>query len=55
MSEDQIKVLKIVQNMLSTNFSRCSRDCAGCKANVEELDECNIDMIINEIDKLFVE
>ena len=55
MTEDQIKVLKIVQSMLSTNFNNCSGDCTSCKANIigiEELEDCDIDLMINEIQRL---
>jgi len=52
MSEDQIKVLKIVQNMLMTTFYPCKRDCTVCKAYVEATDDCIPDMIIHEIAKL---
>lgn len=52
MSEDQIKVLKIVQNMLMDTFYPCSRDCTKCKAYVEALDDCIPDRITHEIAKL---
>lgn len=55
MSKDQIKVLKIVYNMLLSVFSKCPGYCTGCKANVKEQKDCIIDMIINEIDKLIDE
>lgn len=55
MTQDQIKVLKIVQNMLSTNFNNCSGDCSTCKANIkviEEVEDCYIDLMIYNIQRL---